>query len=335
MACDELRKSMSNMKWKSHLLSSGLPLEYQAAKILAAKGFNIEANYSYARNDNGVVKDFSIDLRAVSYVGLRKFTVLNLLVECKHRLPQVKWLFLPEPNPKSSYPTFRSGGDAVHIVHEFSDYSMDTALATKFERSAPLCYKGIEIVGDSGAHDAELKHGIAQLQYALPRFMAGQITSNVLFGYPNNRPFAYCPILLTTAELFVARKDMSVKKVEQASNIDDLGTNVSYLILRSGYGPDFESHCQKEAASLVEPKVLSRLQALDPARPSNDALLVQDSSVIARIMSQAGSYPLTNYFTKFLVCTYTQFPNLIDTIKKIVSRSTRTQRQIPLTNTST
>ena len=38
-------------KWKSKLLSSSAPMEYEVSKLLVNKGFSIHADYSYTRFD--------------------------------------------------------------------------------------------------------------------------------------------------------------------------------------------------------------------------------------------------------------------------------------------
>jgi hypothetical protein len=54
---------MSDKKWKSNLLSSSLPLEYEIAKTLVTKGFVVEADYTYGRDaESGQPKDFSVDM---------------------------------------------------------------------------------------------------------------------------------------------------------------------------------------------------------------------------------------------------------------------------------
>jgi hypothetical protein len=96
-------KSKNNKcKWKNRLLSSGIPLEYDVAKEFVSKGFAIDADYSYARSDQGFEKDFSVDLRASAYPPVTNPNEvkanLNILAECKFRSIEKKWLFLPEIN---------------------------------------------------------------------------------------------------------------------------------------------------------------------------------------------------------------------------------------------
>lgn len=163
------------MKWKSKLVSSSLPLEFEAAKILTAKKFTISADYSYARNDSGVVKDFSVDLYARAYLPFSKpegmyqrpTATLEFLVECKQRVQNISWLFFPSHRPFFEYNNF---GYALHAEDQFSQLFFPVHATAYFEKVMFFCYKGTEInEKDGSVHDAELRHGIAQLQYALPR----------------------------------------------------------------------------------------------------------------------------------------------------------------------
>ncbi len=45
-------------KWKSKLLSSSLPMEYEVAQILVERGFSTDVDFSYTRMDSGLEKDW-------------------------------------------------------------------------------------------------------------------------------------------------------------------------------------------------------------------------------------------------------------------------------------
>ena len=170
---------MSSKKWKDNLLSSSLPLEFNVAKILVSKGFWVNSDFAYARNDTGIVKDFSVDIEATAYPPFtdpnKIDASLTLLVECKYRSPNIKWLFMPEPNIGDFSPF--TLGCTIRKIDEFSSYIIDENKTAEFDNNFPISYKGTEIdFGNQSVHDNELKHGIAQLQYALPRL------------FTNNRP---------------------------------------------------------------------------------------------------------------------------------------------------
>lgn len=81
-------------KWKSKLLSSSFPLEYEVAKSLVAEGFSVSFDFTYCRNDNGTLKDFSVDILGVGEPPFldpnQSDADLDLLIECKYRDENVR-----------------------------------------------------------------------------------------------------------------------------------------------------------------------------------------------------------------------------------------------------
>lgn len=315
-----------SLKWKSKLVSSSLPLEFEAAKILVSKGFAISADFAYARNDSGVVKDFSVDLRATGFPPFSNPNVilatLELLIECKQRHRNISWLFFPDQNQPDLSPI--TLGRTLHAVDEFSRLFFAPNATVSFDKDIKFCYKGTEIDEANGnVYDSELKHGIAQLQYALPRLY----TENVLFNahcHPeDNHPFLFCSILLTTANLFVAHRGLKRANVENSSSIKDIAEQVPFLFFFSDYGPDFETHCRKECTPLVELPKMESILSIEAYRSKNgeyDHLL---PSALATSFSDGQRYELISHFSHFVVCTMKHFPSLINRVKRFATRAVR------------
>lgn len=93
-------KNKPKKKWKKGFLSSGLPLEFEIAKLLDKNEFTILPEYNYERIDAGQTKDFSIDLYCFkgfpSDLSGHNEVNLDLLIECKYRTRNVTWAFLPD-----------------------------------------------------------------------------------------------------------------------------------------------------------------------------------------------------------------------------------------------
>lgn len=315
-----------SLKWKSRLVSSSLPLEFEAAKILVSKGFSISADFAYAKNDSGVVKDFSVDLHARGFPPFSNpyeiLTTLELLVECKQRHPNISWLFFPDPNQPDFSPI--TVGLTLHAVDEFSQLFFAPNATVSFDKDIKFCYKGTEIDESNGnVYDSELKHGIAQLQYALPRLY----TESVLFnarGHPeDNHPFLFCSILLTTANLFVAHGDLITADIGNSSSLKDIADQVPYLVFFSDYGPDFEAHCRKECAPLVELSKMESIRSIEAYRLKNGEYDYLLPSVLATSFSEGQRYDLISHFSHFIVCTMEKFPSLINRVKRITTRAVR------------
>lgn len=326
------------MKWKSKLISSSLPLEFEAAKILASKGFTISADYSYARNDSGVVKDFSVDLYALNTLPFTKpkgmFTpntaTIELLVECKQRVQNISWLFFPSHKPFFAYNNY---GYTLHAEDQFSELFFPIHATAHFEGHMFFCYKGTEInEKDGNVYDAELRHGISQLQYALPRLYAERVLENTQhYSWlgPDIHPFLFCSILVTTANLFVAHESLVTVDVEKSSSLKDIAYQVPYLIYISDYGPDFKSHCLKEFKPLADLPDKKSIKKLDAYRRKHKVYEDQLPSVLAASFAEGQRSPLYSRFTHFVICTMEHFPSLITHLKRSTTIAVRKLTKSP------
>jgi hypothetical protein len=318
-------------KWKAGLLSSGLPLEYEAARLLASRGFRVEADFKHAWADDGVVKGFSVDLRARAHAPFsmpnQVSGTLDLVVECRHTRGEVSWLFLRDPNPPGgSAPVV---GRTIRVVDQFSLCCVGAGATAAFEAGLPICCKGLEIDQATGrADDTEPGRGLVQLQYALPRLIVESVV--LCFGHQCDRnvPLLFCPVLLTTAPLLVANQDLGVQEVERASALRELATEVPYLVTVWDYGPDFQAHCQREF------KALERLER-------NDDLLMVETKRAALCRSQrelplatieslmAGDhYRLQEFFTRFIVCTRLGLPSLVEKIQEAAEAAVQSRKEL-------
>jgi hypothetical protein len=304
-------------KWKAGLLSSGLPLEFEAARLLASKGFRVDADFKYAWADTGFLNEYAVDLHARAWASSaepRRVTgALELVLECRHTRPEISWLFLPDPNPRAESAV--AAGRSIRSVDEFSLCCLDAAATAAFEAELPVCCKGLQIDPRmGGADDAEPRRGLTQLQCVLPRLMVECVLAHFGDRTDQNVPFLFCPILLTTAPLLVARPELGVEVVEQSSELRELAAEVPYLTMVTDYGPDFQSLCQKE---------FRRLERLER---SDDLLMVETKRAalchsqrelpVATIESlmAADPYRLQSLFTRFIVCTRPRLPDLVERI---------------------
>lgn len=311
--------------WKSKLISSSLPFEFEAAKILIAHDFVTTSDYTYSRDDLGVIKDFSVDLRArdkTPFTTTEKNTAeLNLLVECKQRNPNIKWLFLPEINHLDLSPVVT--GVTIRVIDEFCKNFLPINSTIDFDCKGPFCYKGIEIDEKSGnVFDSELKHGISQLQYALPRLISQCIRFHAV-GFPeDNIPFFICPILLTSSELYILNRDVEINNIKSATSLNDIAEKVPFLVYYSDYGPDFEKHCMKEFSMIKNLKGDKRIYDLEQylKKIGYDDLRLP-ANLIDRLCD-CDRYDLTRFFTQFVICSIDTFPSLLMKIKYVVSKAT-------------
>jgi hypothetical protein len=327
--------------WKSNLLSSGVPLEFEIAKILVSKGFYVDSDYTYTRRDSdasGIAKDFSVDIEATAYPpfdpeGNIIDADLSLLIDCKYRIPNTKWLFLPEilGDPIHEFGCNNiSLGDTIRVITEFSPYVVDKHSCFEFESKLSTCYKGVEVrlgSADQGVFDAEIKHGIAQLRYALPRLFENMVWSMIGCHPEDNIPIIFCPILLTTADLLVAHETISMFEIEKIDEISKIAQEVPYLILFSNYGPDFQEHCSREFKSFTKLEDLDAIKQLEEKYRRSDKK-IYEFYYPSKIGASLAAGRSMGYFTQFFICNYREFPNFIDKIKSTISEMIKTRKNV-------
>lgn len=316
-------------KWKSKLLSSSVPMEYEVARTLVERGFAIDADYSYAREDAGITKDFSVDIRATGYPPFRSSKLLatiELLVECKHRHRGNKWLFFQDPNIEEMSPFML--GHTIRAVDSFSSTFFPENSTDSFDQQSIFCIKGVEIDASNGnVYDTEIKHGLAQLQYALPRLLTDSIQFNIRNHQEDNLPFFFCPILLTTSEILVANSDISIQLVENASTLEELSTPARYVVVHSDCNPDFERHRQFACSTLARLENHTTTKSLDVIRQAGGEYDFRLPSAQCSALAALDGERFQRYFSQTIVCSLEHFADLIEEIKTTVMSAIKPRKK--------
>ena len=276
--------------WKEVLLRSGVPLEYEVARILANEGFNLQADFPYLRRDGGGDKEHSVDVLATWWGDGRdrkyKFA-FHLVVECKHRARDKTLLLLPEPDVTMG--TMIMGG-TVHAYDEFVPYHLKGNCFVEFERDFPIAYKGIELHAGE-AVERDFRRAIEQLRYAMPAVLWKGLDFCFCGHVSDAHAMFFARVVVTNAPMRLLHEDVDVAKIEAAKSIDEVSEEIVDAILVSDYGPDYERHfrnvlgaergCLKDWSRVVEKyvkaegKVLNRMSK--PTRMMRDLLAGQRS----------------------------------------------------------
>lgn len=336
---------MAKREWKKGLLSSGFPLEFETAKILVKNRFAFSPDYCYQRIEAGQTRDFSVDLYGNLLFPTSnpdKITAsLELLIECKYRTPNKIWLFLPDVN----IPDLPLGyGLTIKAIDDFSFCRvLDTPLY-HFTENMPLCYKGTEIdLSNSSAHDSEIRHGVSQLQYALPRLIKENIVQQVSCHTEEVFPFFVLPILVTTAELRVLRKATILAKAEETDILDDITEKVSYLTLFNSFGEDFVAHAKRQFEELASidnydnvaeiEKRLRKSEIYIKNIPTSDIKKLLGTvcefdlpSAVGKDLSKGRHGILSEFCTQFLVCSFDSLSEMLNQVKQVIRASLRKRK---------
>jgi len=324
---------MVSKKWKNGLLSSSLPLEYQAARLLAHRGFWVDPDYAYTREGSGVVNEFSVDIYAFDFYPFtdpdRVESQLVLLVECKHRNPKRNWLFLRDPHPGESP---LGSNTAVTLFDVFSPWRVSRKPLQSFNKLLALAYKGVEVDIDSGdVFDAELRRGLLQLQFALPRAVAS-CTRDALLGHlDDNKPFFISAILLTNARLLLARKTMSIDSVQDAQSLDELASDVPFVRVHLPQGPELKEHCKREFSLLRGLENTPQVAALEEAVKARGKNTVQNPATALYFLRAGDLWPAgAGVLEQAVVCNLAAFDDLMTALRRAISSSMRHRIHIAL-----
>ena len=318
---------MTSTKWKDRLLSSSIPLEYEVGRILKQENYYVDFDFTYQRLDGKEEKEFSIDLSAVGFTPFNDSNTidiaLELLIECKYRNPDVKWAFLP--NLLHDDEIEKNGRPIVHFIDEFSEVRLSNTW-NKSYKIKEISNKGVEINTSNGeVHDKGIHHGINQLIFSLPVVLSRMITSNLEDALEDVHPNAFCPILVTTAELRIFNKDFSIESVKNAEDLDNLSKEVPYLIFQTDLYPSFEKHCKNTFKNVPEESIkrfdyYNDLQSIMIS--SIDGVKNEDPDVrfykTEHLMSSLKNGKGHSYFNEIVICNLKHLPQLISEISTSV-----------------
>jgi hypothetical protein len=314
-------------KWKNALLMSSMPLEFEAARLLAQEGFAINSDFRYGFHEGETRREKAIDLHArlrMEMTGGGETGVpLELLVDCVHRPPNAAGLFLPDLNPEGLSPA--SPGRTLRMVDQFSPFVISPDAAVGFDQNLPLCYKGMEVNLETGEVDEGLfRQGMWRLQNPLPRLLSENIQIQLTALRHENRPFLFCPVLLTTSELYVLRPDITLEGIAAAEDVRDVGTRTPYLVIYSDMSPDFRRRCVTEFDRLRPLLRDEKAEEIERKKARFYGDRINLPFTILDALMAADYFYLNAFFTQFVVCSNDAFPALVRLLKKTAVRALET-----------
>lgn len=316
-------------KWKSRFLSSSIPLEYEVAKTLTDLDFSVSFDYTYFRNDGTSKKEFSADIKAHSYLPIDAQNDLDgeitILAECKYRDEGKKWLFLPDTNNPEYSPIL--DGNAIKSLSEFSKIETNRDLILNFEEEIPYALKGVEINISSGeVFDKDIRHGISQLKFGLPFLIKDGIESSLIGNDTDRYPQYFISFLITNADLHILNKDLSIEKIKEIENLEQISEKVPYLIYYSDNGPDFADHHKKIIQEILKYKNSMNLVVYENFQKSLiDNVYNYYDSPVRTFDSLEYSYPSTlrKYYSNHFICSFEHFPELLKKVINVLTEATK------------
>jgi hypothetical protein len=322
-------KSVSNNeggKWKSRLLSSSIPLEYEVAKILVKNTFSVNFDYSYKRKDDSAEKDFSVDVKGYGFCPFSENKPINaevtVIAECKYRVEGTKWLFIPDIDTH----TPKVMGNVIRAFDLFSKYHYDRSIITPslFEfTKLPTCLKGVEVNITSGeVHETGIVHGISQLKYALPQIIHDEIENTLWANHVDDtHPFFIIPLLVTTADLYILNKNATTKSIKDTSDLKGISRKVPYLKLYSNTSPDFRLHLKNVFNDFdYSYEEIDRLNYFENLRIFSGGELFAKTNDGNKYISMSQQGLESESYKGFIICTFSKLDELIKLLRAEVAR---------------
>jgi hypothetical protein len=323
----------SNNKWKDALLKTSLPLEFLVAEKLAKLDFDVSGEFTFVRkNEQNVDTEFSVDLRASRMLYRRvgdynDWAQINLLIECKYNYPGVKWVFAPHPQESSLLTTVvttfqdlskeRISNEGIHALYFDRLHVFDVPLH--------LCIKGIEL-HESDANTQSITRGLNQLKWAIPQLVSDLLHSQLSVIEMGWAKIEFiCPILVTTASLYVLRTDLHLSDFQNAENLNDVSEKVEALMVSQDQGSQMSKYIEKLTDDIHDsyPEVVELFRSV--AKVQNVANEFQSfywNSRIGGYMSSAAS--------RVLVVTLDAFERLVAELGDSIEESKKTLKQVAI-----
>lgn len=312
----------NDKKWKSALLKTSLPLEYLIAEKLSKLKCGIQGEYHYLRpNEQGIQSEFSVDIWAVSSLIKKNagmWANLNYLIECKYCHPSVKWIFAPHTKT-----------DAEHLFEISIVHALDR-LCTKqlwnkkpiwgLIKQFPLCFKGVEIHSND-ATTQNIERGRFQLRYGTTR-LAIHLSETQMMSFHDEELYLefICPILVTTADLYIIDQGLSIDDFKNASSPENISSKVPALILTNPYSHLFAEYSDKLLSDLhkKKPEIKSRLEQLKKlinkiSRESKDTSKISESLWFDWDMREVSQ--------RLLVVNYNEFESILKKVRQAVVKA--------------
>jgi hypothetical protein len=317
-----------NNKWKDRLLSSGVPLEYEVAKILTKENFFTDYDFAYQRFDEGEEKEFSIDLRANGYYPFTNPNNIDIeieiLLECKYRNPDVKWGFIQIIPEEDLEPT---SGMPIKFFDAFSEVRFKKLWKVLDIKNCSN--KGIELNLQNGeVHDTGIHHGVNQLIYSLPVILSEAITNRLERHLDDVFPYGFCPILVTTAELRLLDLNFSIDSVKTTDTLEQISKEVPYLIFRTGLYPSFKKHCKNVFKNIPDEQDMERFEYFNYLQSlminTIDGKKNEDPNIryykTENLMNDLKRGSGQMYFNEVIICNLQSFPALLKMIKSAINK---------------
>jgi hypothetical protein len=225
--------------WKEHLLKSGLPFEHEVKECFVKHGCTVWDEFTYLKDDeNKIEKEFSYDLDANTW---KDGCSVDFMIECKYKTEPTKWIFSPDPY---SYQNDTSINAFLHPIDHFTKHDFlfkHSPFDQVLPPLGPFCLKGVEILKDKPL-EVNITRAITQLSYAFADRAISSFNEQLNNEMFANSIFLQIPIIITNADLYVMRNDITTKDISKAKAIEEVASSHQFLFFHNKIGEHLRDH---------------------------------------------------------------------------------------------
>lgn len=215
-------------KWGESFLKTGLPLEHSAVVTLNSAGWACAPHQEQERpNREGELAWFEIDLCAHKSNDFE--SQIELLIECKYHDKSRFWFFLPWSSSDfmAEYHATEAGENLMANSRVFNYCPFEVLVEPDSDSAlklAPMSLWGAVVSHSGQKEENAIEKAIRQLAgafvpYATERF----------YSLNNITPTALLPMIVTNADIYRLREDMSnLTSIARASSPDEVAKKLDW-----------------------------------------------------------------------------------------------------------
>ena len=319
-----MNSSNKSNKWKDALLRSSLPLEHLIAQKLSKSGIYVSGEYTYLRpNENEINTEFSTDIWAFNFLeencGEEEFLACcHFIIECKYCHPGKKWIFSPHLDDDDTLDV-----GYINIFQDLCVKQVNASLLKSFDQTLKYCIKGVEI-DEKECNPEPISKGLNQLKYAAVQLSKNCITNQICAFHDEELRLEFlCPILVTTASLYVIKDNLTLNDFQGLNDVEDIAEKVNFLVVNQINGVQIDKYIEKIKSELCDTykQIDTRLKEIDEILNNSDYQGYHMSNVFF-LKEQLGRAS-----TRILVVNYEHFEECINSIFDTIKNTNSTLKR--------
>ena len=237
---------------------------------------------------------------------------IDFLIECKYRHDSAKWVFTPNEYKTFFGPEFNH---AFLVLDDLADdYKIDTESIDKFSKLYKLCSKGTELLSNN-CNPKSIENAISQLKYAVPHRITDAMIHQIDKELGKISPiFITIPIIVTTAELWRIRPEITMDDVRAADDLRQVAEQEEVLIIHQQPDNELRQYSHKLFTDSFDRDQQERISKIMKTREKHSFRFFADV--------------YSTYFpSMFVVVQFGRFEKAIHNVIKFFSQSKHFKRR--------